>query len=618
MFPGTIVNWIDQSATPEIDEITVDNNAPLFFVVSSFDKGSEKLMEISGSDFYKMFGTPLFSKHGQNGIQAARLIDAGARLLVKRICAADALLANTVIVANVTKNVNQKKNDQGQPLYYDTDGNETTTVTDNPVMVTSGTIKYEAKTVQNVKTFKEVVNYAVDPTHTDFNGEHKFPIMVFTDNGRGLSDKSFRFVPDYYSASSLGTMMYSLNIYEGTALQENQLCSVDPDVTFDGTSYGLDLGITAQIDAKTIEAQYASFVAEVAEILGVNAEDARKNDLLYCYDINGVPFDNLTLTDDSVDLNALYGIELTSGSNGAFGDTPADPNSGAAYIAWASAIANVFLGTDSTEVWDVDEHKIACVLDAAFPNTVKEAIAYFVTNRKDCVYFRDYGLGLTTLSQIIDAYNTITAPNRSRYIADYCTTYTIKDPNNGKNIEVTMLYDMASILPNYFMNSPAAPCAGIYNNFILQSAIKGTVNFTPVITPQVNQKETFDNMRINYAIFQGDLCVVQSCYSSQVEKTEYSWINNVVNVQDVIRAIRTACPKNRYRLVSGTDLSDYADAVRVVLNRYQSRFNTLEFTYLEDKIQSVNKIFYAVIKVSFGQWAQTEIFDVYALNAAEV
>ena len=618
MFPGTIVNWIDESNTPSLPNTVVDNTRPLFFVVSSFDKGSEKLMEIEGNDFFNMFGTPLFSKHGQNGIQAARLVNSGARLLVKRVCADDALLANVVVVATVTKSQTQKKNDQNQPLYYDDNGNETTTVTENPVMLTSGTIKYETKTVTNAKTFAAVVAYATDATHTDFIGQHKFPISVICDNGRGVSDKSFRFVPDYYSAGSLGTMMYNFNVYEGTSVVETQMCSVDPDVSFDGTAYGLDLGIAQQVDAKTLEAPYANFIADVADILGVSADEAKKLDLLYCYDTNGVPLDNLTLTADSADLNALYGIELASGNNGAFGDAPANPANATAYAAWSTAIAGVFMGNGTTEVWDVDEHKVGCVLDAAFPQVVKDAIAYFVTNRKDCIYLRDLGVGLTTLSQIIDAYNTISNPKRSRYIADYCTSYTIKDPNNGKNIEVTMMYDMAGIMPSHIENSPAAPMAGTYNNFILQSAIKGTINFTPVITPQVNQKETFDKLGLNYAIFQGDACVVQSCYSSQAEKTEYSWINNVLNVQDVIRAIRIACPKNRYRLVSGTDLSDYADAVAVVLNRFQNRFNTLEFTYLEDKIQSVNKIFYAVIKVSFGQWAQTEIFDIYALNAANL
>ena len=34
---------------------------------------------------------------------------------------------------------------------------------------------------------------------------------------------------------------------------------------------------------------------------------------------------------------------------------------------------------------------------------------------------------------------------RNKFIADYATSYTIKDPNTFKNIEVTMLYDMAAI-----------------------------------------------------------------------------------------------------------------------------------------------------------------------------
>lgn len=610
MFPGTIVNWIDESNTPSLQAAQEVNARPLFMVVSSFDKGREDLMEVEGDEYYRMFGNPTFAKHGQNGIQATRLIDAGARLLVKRVVASDATLANLVIVAKVTKVVTQKKNDDDEPLYYDEDGNETTTVTDNPVMLTSGTIKYEAKTVQGLKSFKAIYDKAKSD-YIDI-ANHTYPVLLFCDNGRGESLKSVRLTPDYYSSSSLGGLVYNLNVYEGTALDETQLCSFNPDFSFDSTSYGIDLGISYQTDCKVFEEYYDQFVAEVADILGVTPDEAKINDLLYCYDINGVPFANLALDPESVDLNALYGVELQSGSNGAFGSNPAGT------AAWISAIADVYTGGQTTEVWDVDTHKVACVLDAAFPQTIKDAIAFFVTNRKDCVYLRDLGTGLTTMTAIIEAAQIVRTNYRSRYIADYFTSYTIKDPSSGKNIEVTMMYDMAARLANSIEYAPAIPLAGIYNNFVLESAIKGTINFTPVITPMVNQKETFDKLKLNYAIFEGTACVVQSCYSSQVEQTEYSWINNVINVQDVIRAIRIECPKNRYRLVSGTDLSAYADAVRVVLNRFLSRFNTLEFTYVKDKVKSVNKIFYAVIKVSFGQWAQTEIFDVYALNAANL
>ena len=107
---------------------------------------------------------------------------------------------------------------------------------------------------------------------------------------------------------------------------------------------------------------------------------------------------------------------------------------------------------------------------------------------------------------------------------------------------------------------------------------------------------------------------MQSCYSSQLEYTQLSWINNVIGIQTVLRAVRKECPAMRYSLVTGSDLSDYSTAVSKVLGNYTSNFSTLNFIYTQDKLQTAQKIFYASIEFAFLNWAQTEIFDVYAIN----
>ena len=90
--PMTKVRWNDNSAIQVTQPIAEVDNRPLIFVVSSFDKGTEDLGIYSGQDFYNMFGVPTSARHGQNGIQAQRIINAGGRLLVKRVCAPILLL----------------------------------------------------------------------------------------------------------------------------------------------------------------------------------------------------------------------------------------------------------------------------------------------------------------------------------------------------------------------------------------------------------------------------------------------------------------------------------------------------------------------------------------------
>ena len=125
-------------------------------------------------------------------------------------------------------------------------------------------------------------------------------------------------------------------------------------------------------------------------------------------------------------------------------------------------------------------------------------------------------------------------------------------------------------------------------------------------------------MKLNYAIFVNGTCTVQSCYTSQDKQTELSWVNNVMAVQEVMRAIRTSCPQNRYRFVSSTDFSVYKEDIDVVLSNFRDHFNVLNFIYTEDKLLSAQKIFYASLEFAFGQWAQTEQFDMFILNSGNL
>ena len=606
MYPGTFFNWYDQSAVNTSADANVIDNSPLFMVVSSFDKGPEKFLETSGPEFNSLFGTMSFDRHGQNAIQTQRIIDAGGRIFVKRVCADDATLANIVFVAHVNTTENQKVDEDGNLIYLDEAGEETTVDTGNPVMNSSASIKWEAVGITGCSTPNEVKEKALELLDED-NGI--YPLLVFTENGRGKSGKAIRLIPDYNTSKGIGTMFYTATVFEGTSVVEAVPATFDPEIIYSNNSYSITQGLMKQVESYTIESVYESYVTKIAEALGIEASVARSYDLIYGYTFKGASIEGLTVDAESIDLNSEYGIELQQGSNGSFGDAPVNTPE------WTEAIRKVYAGEVSDEVWDVDQHKVAAICDANFPVVVKNEIAKFVNFRKDCVFFRDLGLDLTTFLQIQHAYNNNDI--RSYFIADYGTSYEVKDPGSKRNIKVTMMYDFVECLVSHLANAPYNPLAGTVNSFILKEAIKGTINYTPIITPSVNQKQAMDDIRVNYAIFEDDNCVVQTLYTSQEKHTELSYVNAVLAIQQVARAVRTACPKNRYSLVTNNDLSSYAKAVNNVLSAFSGNFARLEFNYTKDPLKVTQKIFYATIKFAFHQWAQTEIFDIYAINIDE-
>jgi hypothetical protein len=674
MYTGTIFNWHDNSGFEVGTDVVDTTNRPLFMVVNSFDKGPEKLMEVDATTFNTLFGNMSYERHGQASIQAQKIIDAGGRLLVKRVCANNSVLANSVLVA---------------------------TIKDTKL---TWSIKSVPES-ESPKTFNDVKKYALANYYGDTEDGKSYPLFVITDIGRGESIKAVRIIPDYDTARGLEKMIYKYNIYEGTTLIESSNISFDPTYQFNGEYYGLDKNRMVQVTSEVIPEIFEEYLYDITKLIYPKGQDeddtayeARVQEMMNIVsgydlinaqtyrgtDIFVINSDGTTSTtkaisvgEDSIDFNTIYGNRFEySGSYGDYGNTPAkfmnDHNvndffgTGAyvdfikteeapeganeddykAYRTLVLDIARVYYGynTDGKpldEVWDTDAHKIFAVMDANYHKFIKDAIANFVEFRKDCLFLRDSGIGFysvtdagkvykdyTLNTDYIKDFNSIYASIvgvdidicsitslRSNFIADYGTTFEVVDPGTKKNIEVTMLYDMAEKLTQLYIDQgPFAPLAGTYNGFQLDSAIEGTINFTPIITPTSNQKQAIDDLRLNYAIFEDeDTCVIQSNYTSQDKNTQLSFINNVLAIQEVARVVRTVCPRNRFRLITGSDMSEYANAVSRVLQGYNTYFETLEFIYTEDPLRSIQKIFYASINFSFNNWAQTEIFDLYAL-----
>jgi hypothetical protein len=590
MYPGTIFNWHDNSQIVDPVTTSAEDTAPLFLQVFSADKGTEDLIEISGSDFNAMYGTMSFAKHGQSAIQAQNIINAGGKLYAKRIVAEDSTLANVILIANVS-NPSETEAAQGKTVK----------------------VTWESKSITDCKTFAEVKNAAsglftpatFDQETGKLLSDGVYPVFVYSDNGRGVSKKAVRLNPDYSTSKSIGKTFYTLAVYEGTTISEQVTITVDPTVIHTGTAYRLNEFTNTQITGLVLEDVYEAYAEVLANLLVLDIDVAKSYDLVYGYTNKGAVLDKFIL--EGVDLDADNGVALTEGSNGAFGDAPAGKTE------WETALINVFNGTFSDEIYDVDQHKIAAIFDANYPMTVKEAIYDLVAFRQDMVYFRDYGLGLNTFAAINEVHASL-ADKCNYFTADYATSYMIIDPSSRKNVEVTMTYDLAAVAVNHFENNAFAPVAGIINGMVLPSAIKGTINFVPVITPAANQKEAMDNIRVNYAIFEDNNCVVQSCYTSQDAYTQLSFVSNVIGIQTVLRAVRTACPRQRYALSTGTDLQAYATAVNNVLSEFNSNFAQLNFIYQQDDLKASQKIFYASIEFAFLNWAQTEIFDIYVIN----
>lgn len=616
MYAGTKVNW-HEVLMAETNRSAIDDSLPLFLCAFSADKGSEEITDLTYSDFKKMYGNNAnFFKYGQPLLQAHKILAAGGRVLGKRIVAEDATLANLIIYAEVTSKEVNKTNAAGEQLYIGTDGKETTEVTDTLATTVYAVIKYKS-TTETVKTLGELEAKAAA-----LQTESVFPLFIVADNGRGVSVKKVRIYPDYDTSKRLSYMHYKIADIEGTTTVETQRFALYPDAianNANGTrrSMILDKRTMTQMKAEMLPASCEAFVAKLAEITGYTVDDLYTFDILFAKTVKQKDLATIKIDEEGLDISSIYGMELKSGSNGAFGDAPFPGET--ATSAWTAQAVAFFDGTFSDEIFDLDQHKIDFCVDANYPDEVKSAIVKLADFREDFFFFRDMGLSVFSISDVQDKVTSLSW-TLTPFAGDYMSTYDIIDPFSHKQVKVTMTYGLAPLLVNHFATNVAAPIAGEFNNFVISDWVEGTLNIIPRVTPSIDQKEILDDLKVNFVNLTSDnLLAVQSTYTSQDHDGPLSYSSNVIVTQMVIKSIRRYCPKIRFMLMDAgaTDFGKYKTLIEDnVISRYQQYFKSIQLIYTRDDDQIAAKIFNASLYCYYRDFPQGEVFDVFAIEGS--
>lgn len=658
--PAVQILWDDQSAINKISAVVEDNvDRPIIMAVSTADKGPEEWKHsLLGQDFYDYYGqVPSFSVHGQPLIQAANAIDAGAYVTFKRVVAADAKLANIGIVANVSYtavnyedptthlNVWEKKTGTGdsatvERVYSNTNpdttgANEygTEPIKVNRISVTLQPVTYDLGSVipagddrNSPEAFANQLYNSFKHTGTVGSNNQTYPLFMITDNGRGVSNKRFRITKDTTASKPVEYVRYFIEVMEDDKTLETFAFTLNPDIIEQDRNVNLQNVIrqkSHQLRCNFFDAEFEAFCENVAYLLNFNtsldsdwspaganvtADEFKRQDPIFGTDFFNKKYEYLDV--DNGQLSSVYGIQLQNGDNGKFGDHPLSSD------VYTDRVKQAFDGTFSDDIWDLDNNRIDAIFDANYPAAVKRAIENLVTFREDCMYFRDMGLGLRSLGNIeIDDKRNL----KNRFCATYLNSYDIYDPYTRKQISVTVMYDLVRLFVKHFINGRARPFCGIKYEVIIptDNMVPGSINFTPKRTPLVDQRQTLDDLRINYiSQYDGNIIAMNSEYTSQTEYTQLSWINNVLAVQQVIKAIRVLCPKIRYSFLDGEDLQNYKrDVNELIVDKYSSLFKSFTIEYVENSQYDSNKIIYAVLKVQFRNFIQTEIFKIIALQS---
>lgn len=612
-YPRSRFQLIDQTYIPEIDVNAVNSKAAIVMVAYTSDKGSEGWEMMRGlSNFTKTKGGINFEKHGQAQLTIAEVLRNSGLVFGKRMVSDDATLANITVHARVVES-----NDVSYVYTYLT-------------------------SAENAQTLAEAA--ASGYGEYDYNDEDAtdFPLFTIAATGRGGSALTFRIEPAYTSGRFANVVRYTMEVYENSELLETIVFSLNPDYIVNKVSQAIQKKVNS--DSGQIQCrQFTDGIYGLARCLlktaTFNGEETNIETVMTCDMLNGLdnrggnalggivgravdPSDSTDewnanipsdIADYVVDLSSADGVALVNGSYGTMTATPMEhPDEVKKLLlgAWGKDISSKQY---DPVIYDLDAYKPDAIFDADYDFAVKNAIIDVCDFRGDVVFFADLNAVDKDLENIVEAADQL---NKSRFCAVYHNWFNVVNPYTNKEITVTMPYLLASKFVHHLDNGVGRPFAGISNDMSFPEIITGTINFLPYITPAGDQKQVLADNAINYISYYDGLPVLETTYVNYEEYTQMSFLQNILAIQEVIKAIRSRCPKTRYTFLDndGEDLENYIEDARAVINQYRSNFKEIDIKYMNDEVYELNNIFYATITVRFHNFIQEEFFKVICIN----
>lgn len=613
-YPKSRFEVINQTQIQSIETTASSNPIALYMQPYTSNKGTEDWELLTGFDgFTKVKGGMSFLKHGQAQLTVAQALKSGAYVLGKRLVSEDATLANVTVLARVVKV------DDVTYVYYYTKSAVNCGDFDKACETGYGAFDPEAETVTDI------------------------PLFTVTPMGRGESLLFFRITPNNVSSKKKNTstyMKYTFEVIEDSEVLESILITMNPDIVIDGVSQAMNPKIkdnSDQVRVKLHEDGMYKLIKLLTETAvdedgnAITAAELINMDFINGYDRSGTiaiggvvtiaqndgSTDSEWVANKPADIEVIYdladpvGIPLVNGSYGAMGTSPMANAEEMEKMLLAAFGKNTDSDIFDSIIYDLDAYKIDAIFDCNWPVTVKNAVIDLVDFRGDMVFLADLGTTANTLALIKE---TAPAIQESNYVALYHNYFKILDPFTKKEITVTMPYKLIDKLTSHITKGVGRPFAGIANNIYFTDIIENSVNFYPVEMPGLNQKQELVDININYMNLYDGVPVMETMYVNDSEYTQLSFLHNIMAVQEIIKLIRTRCPRTRYTFLDADDLETYIADVQAIITEYSTNFKSISCEYMADEAYESNNIFYAVLKVQFKNFIQEEYFKIIAIS----
>ena len=231
------------------------------------------------------------------------------------------------------------------------------------------------------------------------------------------------------------------------------------------------------------------------------------------------------------------------------------------------------------------------MLDADFPDEVKQEMAALASKRGDCMAFLDCGVGASNAIEAVALRPQVDSP----YSAIYGQSATILDSFNNVYIPVTMTYFLAAKIPandaTYGIQYPlAGPTRGIVTGFQSLS-----------FNPYSEDKERLYKNKINYLEQDYKQSKFMSQLTAQSKTSALSNINNVRVLMRMVRDVEEIADGYFFEFATETVLSNLQSVINNNLSYWVSNgtCKIAEATVYQNEYDEIQKIIRVRIELIF-------------------
>ena len=585
-FNVTIIN--DNSVLDKKSQVVPERVNYLCIFVGGKGRDNKLLKITSQAEFIKEFGKPDILKYGQPILNAyASITDAYSHAYCMRVMPLDAMYSNMIVSAK----------------YKVVDGNFE--------------IKLVRETEMALKNGDHLEDIMLQKRNDeeDEAGYKTIPLLAIRSLGRGVYGDSLRVrltglvrkksVVDYRPYR-----MEILDVEEGNSVVEtfdgclydyavNARSLILSDVLDGESSYSTRVGMCINEDA--FEVLFDEYVKVVGEANTV--ENFRLFDPIFGVNNDKTKIPNLVINSEELALDRLDGVPLMGGDDGAFKD---------GIELEGEVLENLYLKAFSGEldrtILSPRRTPIKYILDANYPLLVKRQIVKLAINRYDAFVYLDAGIITTHDEGLI--FGEDTTDLNYRIVSKGYQHYQIRDPFNGKKVNVTYTYHLASALAKHIeLNGSHIPFTGeAYAT--LTGAVKNTL--LPVIDEyDEDMKEQLYDLRLNYYEALGENLFARGTQvTAQDIDSDLSEEHNMVMTLEIKDIAEKETISRRYNFAEPEDRQLFTEVLTERTKSYRDVVRSISVLYDMTEEEEARSTLHCYVEITFKTIAKSSIVEI--------